>query len=133
MGIAKEENISSDTHYGGRPCVSIVIPCRNEKDQIETALRSIMAQKCPPGGFEIIVADGMSEDGTRSILTRLVEEHCRLRMVDNPGRIVSAGLNAAICAAQGRIIIRMDAHTTYASDYVCQCLEVLSETAADNV
>jgi succinoglycan biosynthesis protein ExoA len=133
MGISKEKKIFSETYYGGRPWVSIVIPCRNEKDHIETALRSIMAQKCPPGGFEIIVADGMSEDGTRSILTRLVEEHCRLRMVDNPGQIVSAGLNTAICAAQGTIIVRMDAHTTYAPDYVCRCVEVLSETAADNV
>jgi len=54
-------------------------------------------------------------------------------MVDNPDRIVSTGLNAAIHAAQGRVIIRMDAHTTYAPDYVCRCLEVLSETGADNV
>src|SRR5215470_13947942 len=98
MGIAKKKSIFFETYYGGRPWVSIVIPCRNEKDHIEAALRSVMAQKCPPGGFEIIVADGMSEDGTRTILTRLAEEHCRLRMVDNPGRIVSAGLNTAICA-----------------------------------
>jgi GT2 family glycosyltransferase len=54
-------------------------------------------------------------------------------MLDNPGRIVSTGLNAAIRAARGDIIIRMDAHTTYAPDYVRQCLAVLEETGADNV
>jgi len=57
----------------------------------------------------------------------------QLRVLNNPGRIVSTGLNAAIQAARGEIIIRMDAHTTYAPDYVRQCLAVLQETGADNV
>src|SRR5262249_41370233 len=53
--------------------------------------------------------------------------------IDNPERIVSTGLNAAIRAAHGDIIVRMDVHTEYASDYVRQCVEVLEETGADNV
>jgi len=53
--------------------------------------------------------------------------------VDNPGRIVSTGLNAAIREAQGKIIIRIDVHTEYAPDYVHQCLAVREETGADNV
>jgi len=113
--------------------VSIVIPCRDERAHIESCLRSILAQVPPPGGFEIIVADGMSGDGTRGILKRLAEQDPRSRIIDNPGRIVSTGLNAAIRVAQGSIIIRMDVHTEYASDYVYQCLAVLQETGADNV
>ena len=50
------------------PTVSIIVPCRNERDYIENSVRSILAQKPPPGGFEVIVADGMSDDGTRDIL-----------------------------------------------------------------
>ena len=115
------------------PAVSIIIPCRNEKDYIEACMRSILAQEPSPGGFEIIVADGMSNDGTRDVLKRLVGEDPRLRIIDNHDRIVSAGLNAAIRAAQGKVIIRMDAHTEYASDYIRQCLAVLQETGADNV
>jgi succinoglycan biosynthesis protein ExoA len=113
--------------------LSIVIPCRDERDHIESCLRSILAQAPPPGGFEVIVADGMSGDGTREILKRLAGEDPRLRVIDNPGRIVSTGLNAAIREAQGSIIIRMDVHTEYASDYIFQCLAVLQETGADNV
>jgi GT2 family glycosyltransferase len=75
----------------------------------------------------------MSDDGTRRILERLADEDERLRVIDNPGRIVSTGLNTAIRVAHGRIIIRMDAHTEYAPDYVRQCLVVLEETGADNV
>src|SRR5262245_59897405 len=110
-----------DTTSGPGPAVSIVVPCRNERDQIEIALQSILAQESPPGGFEVIVADGMSNDGTRSILSQLAEEDSRLRIVDNPGGIVSTGLNAAILEARGSVVVRMDAHTKYTSDYVRNC------------
>jgi len=115
------------------PSVSIVMPCFNERDHIEACVRSILAQEPPTGGLEVIVADGMSDDGTRDILIRLAGGDPRLRVIDNPGRIVSTGLNAAIGVALGRVIIRMDAHTEYAPDYIRQCLSVLQETGADNV
>jgi succinoglycan biosynthesis protein ExoA len=116
-----------------KPIVSIVVPCRNERDHIETVLKSILAQQPPPGNFEVIVTDGMSDDDTREVILRLARVDSRIRMVDNRRRIVSTGLNAAIREAQGSIIIRMDAHTNYAPDYVLQCVQVLEETAADNV
>jgi succinoglycan biosynthesis protein ExoA len=118
---------------GTAPSVSVVIPCRNEADHIENALRSVLGQQSDIVEFEVIVADGMSNDGTRSILNRLASEDGRLRVIDNPDRIVSAGLNAGIRAARGRFIIRMDAHTEYASNYIQQCILVMEETGADNV
>jgi succinoglycan biosynthesis protein ExoA len=115
------------------PVVSIVLPCRNERDHIESCIRSILMQEPPLGGFEVIVADGMSNDSTREILERLAEENACLRIIDNRCGIVSTGLNEAIKAAAGKIIIRMDAHTEYAPDYVRRCIAVLEETRADNV
>jgi succinoglycan biosynthesis protein ExoA len=115
------------------PAVSIIIPCRNEKDHIEACVRSIMAQDLPSGGMEMIVADGMSDDGTRAILAQLAAANPCLRVIDNPGHIVSTGLNAAIRVAQGKVIIRMDVHTEYAKNYVSQCVSVLQERSADNV
>jgi len=75
----------------------------------------------------------MSDDGTRLILNRLAVEDRRLKVVDNPDLTVSAGLNAAIRASGGPVVIRMDAHTEYAPDYIRQCLDILEETGADNV
>jgi succinoglycan biosynthesis protein ExoA len=115
------------------PVVSVIVPCRNERDHIEACVSSILRQEALNVEFEIVVADGMSDDGTREILQRLANEHPSLRLVDNAARIPSTGLNAAIRAARGRIIIRMDAHTEYAPDYVRQCIGVLEETGADNV
>jgi succinoglycan biosynthesis protein ExoA len=57
----------------------------------------------------------------------------RIRLVDNPRRIVSTGLNEAIRAARGSVFVRIDAHTRYAPDYVTRCVEVLEQTGADNV
>jgi succinoglycan biosynthesis protein ExoA len=115
------------------PVVSLIVPCRNEREYIEPCIRALLAQEIPPGSCEIIVADGLSNDGTRAILARLAADHACLHLVDNPGRIVSTGLNIAIRAARGRIILRIDVHTQYAPDYVSQCLAVLHETRADNV
>ena len=56
-----------------------------------------------------------------------------MRVIDDPSYIVSTGLNAAIRVARGRIIARVDVHTEYAVDYLCQCVAVLQETGADNV
>ncbi len=122
-----------NTQSSAQPLVSIVLPCRNEAGHIEECIQSILAQDPPEGGTEIIVADGMSTDGTREYLEEAAREHPQLRVLNNPGRIVSTGLNTAIRAARGEIIVRMDAHTTYAPDYVKQCLAVMEETGADNV
>ena len=115
------------------PLVSIVIPCRNEEDHIGTALNEILAQDPPRGGFEVIVADGMSNDGTREIVLQKALTDSRIRMIDNQVGFVSNGLNAAIREAKGSIIVRMDAHTSYATDYVYRCVEVMKETSAENV
>jgi glycosyltransferase involved in cell wall biosynthesis len=113
--------------------VSIVIPCRNEAAHIEAFVRSALAQRAGDARVEVIVADGMSNDGPREILSRLGVENSRLRVVENPQRIVSSGLNRAIAQSAGQVIIRMDAHTDYSPEYVAKCLEVLQETGADNV
>ncbi len=115
------------------PLVSVIIPCRNEARYIEACISSILAQEEPPGGIEIIVADGMSDDGTREILHRMLENEPRLILVDNPAQIKPNGVNAAIRIARGRYIAIMDAHNRYAEDYLLQAVKVSKQTRADNV
>jgi succinoglycan biosynthesis protein ExoA len=115
------------------PKITIIIPCRNEQFHIKKVISSLFAQKGVEASIEIIIADGRSEDGTREILNQMSTGDPRLRIIDNPGMIVSTGLNAAIRAARGDIVIRMDAHTECAQDYVKQCVHTLESTGADNV
>lgn len=113
--------------------VSIIVPCRNEITHIRPFLDSLLAQDMDGIPWEAIVADGMSDDGTREVLEQYCALHPQVRVISNPGRIVSTGLNAAIRAARGAIVMRMDAHTSYAPDYCRRCIETLERTGADNV
>lgn len=116
-----------------RPSISIVIACRNEERHIRALLDSILAQDMQGRTWEAIIADGMSTDGTLEIIREYSQKHPELRAIPNPGRIASTGLNEAIRAASGEIVLRMDAHTDYAPDYCQRCIETLTETGADNV
>jgi cellulose synthase/poly-beta-1,6-N-acetylglucosamine synthase-like glycosyltransferase len=113
--------------------VTVAMPCRNEERFIEPCLRSVLAQDYPAERTEILVADGRSTDATRDILARVSSEHARVRVIDNPHEIQAAGMNAAVRAARGDVIVRMDVHCEYQRDYVRNCVEVLAETGADNV
>ncbi len=115
------------------PTVSIVVPCRNEAKAIDAFLNSLLNQEMENINWEAIIADGMSNDGTRRVLEQFSREHRQIRIIDNPSRIVSTGLNACIRAAAGDIILRMDVHTEYKSDYVRRCVEALRKTNAANV
>lgn len=114
--------------------VSVIVPCRNERRYIEGFCAGVLAQRLPPGWtLQLVVADGQSDDGTRELLQRLAQQDPRIAWIDNPARIVSPGLNAALKIAGGEAIVRMDVHSDYAPDYIAQCLAVQAETGADNV
>jgi len=113
--------------------LTIVVACRNESGHIRQFMDSLLAQDMSGMTWEAIIADGISSDGTREILREYAVRHPELRTIDNPRRVVSPGLNAAIRAARGAIVIRMDAHTSYAPDYCRRCVAELERTGADNV
>lgn len=115
-------------------CVSVIAPCRNEAAYIDAFCDAALAQ-CLPAGWlmEVLVADGLSDDGTRQRLHERAATDARLVVVDNPGRIVSTSLNACLGRARGAVIVRMDIHTRFAPDYVAECIAALERTGADNV
>lgn len=113
--------------------VTIVIPCRNEVRHIRLAIESATNQVLDQYKSEIIVADGMSEDGTREIIHDCTRCYPRVRLVDNPQKIKSTGLNKAIRQCNGSIVVIMDAHSEYPLDYVIRLVEALRRLDADNV
>lgn len=112
--------------------VSVVTPCRNERSHIGGFLENLLRLERDGLECEFLIADGMSDDGTREILEEYARKYPEIRVLDNPGRIVSTGLNAAIRAARGEVIVRMDVHARYAEDFLRQAVAVLHETGADN-
>lgn len=112
--------------------VTVILPIRNERAFIERCLSAVLAQDYPADRMEILIADGMSDDETREIIAAMPGAE-RVRIIGNPRRIQSAGLNEAIQHATGDIIVRVDGHTIIAPDYVSQCVKALEATGADNV
>ncbi|MGQ9598716.1 MAG: glycosyltransferase family 2 protein [Anaerolineae bacterium] len=115
------------------PLVSILMPIRNEAPSIERSLGAVLAQDYPPDRLEVLVVDGMSDDGTREIVARLLAGQSNARLLDNPRRIVPTALNLGLAEARGEVIVRVDGHTLIAPDYVRRCVEALAETGADCV
>ena len=99
----------------------MIVPARNEADYIGPCVRSIVMQQVS-GGLEVIVADGRSSDET----ARLAREAGAV-VVDNPPQITPTGLNAALAAAQGEVVVRFDAHAVMPPGYVEASIQALEE------
>jgi succinoglycan biosynthesis protein ExoA len=114
------------------PSVSCVIPVRNERRAIAAAVLSCLGQRYE-GALEVVVADAMSTDGTRQVVEELAAADPRVRLVDNPGRVTPAGLNAAIAGSSGEVVVRCDAHAVLPPGYVAAAVATLEMTGAVNV
>ncbi len=121
--------------YEKLPFVSIILPIRNEAGYIERCLKAVLAQDYPPERMEIIIADGMSTDGTREIVYRIIHENPNylIKMIDNPGKIVPTGMNAGLRSAKGEIIIRVDGHCEIDQGYIQTCVYLLQNIEVDGV
>ena len=116
-----------------RPFVSIVLPIRNEAAFIARGLQAIVSQNYPVERMEVIISDGMSTDGTRDIVQSFCARYPNMHLIDNPGKIVPTGLNAALAQARGEIIVRVDGHCEIAADYVSRCVQHLVQDGVDAV
>jgi succinoglycan biosynthesis protein ExoA len=115
------------------PFVSVILPIRNEARFIQRGLEAVLGQDYPPDRLEVIVADGMSTDGTREVVGSFQARHPNVRVVDNPKRIVPTGLNVAIRLAKGEILVRVDGHCEIAPDYVRRCVEHVRDEGVEGV
>lgn len=114
------------------PIVSVIVPAVNEESTLEQALAPLLSD---PNirDLEVLVAVGPSTDRTRELVIEMSESDSRVRLIDNPERVTPAGLNRAIRASRGAVILRMDGHAVPAVGYVSACLAILRATDAWNV
>lgn len=109
------------------PSVTIIMPIRNEADCIEQALRSVLDNDYPTGKMEILVIDGMSNDGTREIVDGLSKVDSRITILENPKRITPAAMNIGIKAARGEVFIRVDGHVEIPANFISKSIRCLHE------
>lgn len=114
------------------PSVSVVMPVRNEADHLELAVASILAQDYPRP-FDVCLAVAPSRDGTEELAARLAAADPRVRVVANPAGVTPAGLNAAIAATDGAVVVRVDGHAELSPGYIHRAVETMRRTGAVNV
>lgn len=117
------------------PKVSVIVPCYNEQATIRLLLVALREQVFPRTEMEVVIADGMSTDGTRDAIAKFQADFPDLSVcvVDNPLRTIPSGLNRAIDVSRGSIIVRLDAHSKPYPDYIANSVKALEDGRGDNV
>jgi glycosyltransferase involved in cell wall biosynthesis len=114
--------------------VSIVIPVYNEEKYINKCILSLLKQDYPQNQMEWIFVDGCSSDRTKEIIESYKHKFPHLiRLYNNPKKTVPYAMNIGIKSSVGKYIIRLDAHSEYADNYISKCVYYLDTTDADNV
>lgn len=117
--------MSHDPHHtNGRVDASVLVPVLNEERHIRESVAAMLAQHYE-GEIEFLFMDGCSEDSTKAILEEMSAADRRIRVLDNPQRRTTHGLNIGLANARGDYVVRMDAHTEYPPQYVAKGIERL--------
>jgi glycosyltransferase involved in cell wall biosynthesis len=115
------------------PLASIVVPCRNEAAHIAPCVESLLGGGYPRDRLEILVVDGMSDDGTRDVLAALAARHPEVRVLENRRRVTPVALNMGVQQASGGAVLICGAHTRYPAGYVATLVRWLERSGADAV
>lgn len=113
--------------------LSVVCPIYNEEKYIAKCIDSILKQDFPKNDLEILFVDGMSSDKTREIVENYSKKYPFIRLLDNPHKIVPYAMNKGIEESNGEIIIRLDAHVIYPTNYFSELVSKLRKYDVDNV
>jgi glycosyltransferase involved in cell wall biosynthesis len=106
--------------------ISFVVPAYNESAELPATLRSIHNATRETGcNYEIVVVDDASTDDTAELARRL-----DARVVPISRRQIAAARNAGARAAEGEILIFVDADTHITPEHVNGVLTALKENCA---
>jgi hypothetical protein len=110
--------------------VSVVVPCRNEEGNIETAVRRIPSLGA---GTEVIFCDDKSTDNTRAEIERMMREYPEknIRMVEGPGICKSKNVWVGFDAAKNDILMILDADLTVMPEELPRFLEAIASNRGE--
>ena len=80
------------------------MPVRNEEQYLRSSVEAVLAQEYP-GAVDVWISVAPSTDATSSVVDDLVNQHDNVFRVENPAGITPPGLNVAISASSGDVIV----------------------------
>jgi glycosyltransferase involved in cell wall biosynthesis len=105
----------SSTDHIFSTLITVIIPARNEEDNITACLQSILAQDYPKNLFEVIVVDDHSTDGTAEQVRSFTSENIRLISLkdhtnnDPLNSYKKKAIEIAVQQSTGNLIVTTDA------------------------
>lgn len=114
--------------------VSLIVPVRNEAENIRATLLGVAAQDFPVAEYEILVVDGMSDDDTPRIVRELQRTIPNLSLFENPKRLASAARNIGVRNASGEFIAIVDGHCKIDDPrFLTHLVEAFESSGADTL
>ena len=126
------EEVTSLNSDAAWPSVSVVMPVRNEAKHILAAVNAVLDQGYE-GDIDIWIAVALSDDETEQIVEEVARENPNVHLVRNDVGVTPAGLNAAISASSGEVVVRVDGHVKLCDGYISRAVETMVRTGASNV
>ncbi len=116
------------------PSLLVVAPCLNEEPHLPALLSTLAADPMAANAL-IVVADGGSTDRSVEVVEALAAADPRVRLLRNPKRIQSAGVNLAVTThgSDADYLVRVDAHAGYPDDYLTRLVGACEDAGADSV
>ncbi|MGH1418084.1 MAG: glycosyltransferase family 2 protein [Hyphomicrobiaceae bacterium] len=128
-----------DTDTAGDVCkdritscpITVVIAARNEAQNIEACITSVLANEGLDGPVDVIVVDGNSTDDTSDIVKALAQKSPRIRLMNNPAGYAPHAFNIGIRNALGRHVMILSGHSKLSRHHLAACVDVLDKGQAD--
>ena len=102
--------------------ITFCVVAYNEEKTVGRLLENLRQQTYPHGNIEVILVDGLSDDGTKALFLdfqrRCAAEFDRVLVLDNPGRTLPCGWNVVLAHYSGDAVVRVDAHAEIPADFV---------------
>ena len=104
-----------------KPLVTVIIPAYNMEKYIEECVSSVLQSTYSP--LEVIVIDDGSIDNTLKVAQEIASHNQIVKVIAQPNMGVSHARNNAIKAAQGELILPVDADDKISPHYISRAVE----------
>ncbi len=108
--------------------IAIAVPCLNEKMYIEECIHAIYANKFTDDvELSVAIVDGMSNDGTREVVLRLIPLYPSLKLLDNPIRYTPFAFNIGISSQEADYYQIVGARHILSDNYLQKAVSILKD------
>lgn len=111
------------------PLISVIIPVYNSEKTIERCIDSVLTQSF--SDWEIIAIDDGSTDKSNKILTKYMNQDCRIKLISQKNMGPGIARNTGIDSSNGEYIVFIDSDDFIETDYFLDLKKIISNSNVD--